>query len=189
MRSTLMLVVGSVLGAGILEAQSSPQPMTIEQITGAPFAQALATGGGTVAWVHNTRGVRNVWVATGAELKSRQLTSYTQDDGQEIEEVAVSPDGKTIFYVRGGDPNRRGEIPNPTSDRRRRWRSRQSGQRHRTGGLPAERSGRVYEVRASLDRAGVRAGRTHATVQSERASRRTGLVPRWKQTGVHQQPW
>lgn len=118
MRSTLMLVVGSVLGAGILEAQSSPQPVTIEQITGAPFAQALATGGGTVAWVHNTRGVRNVWVATGAELKSRQLTSYTQDDGQEIEEVAVSPDGKTIFYVRGGDPNRRGEIPNPTSDPR-----------------------------------------------------------------------
>ena len=105
-------VVAAALATGSARAQS----IAIEQITGAPFAQALVTNGGTVAWVHNTRGARNVWVATGAELKGRQLTSYTQDDGQEIEDVVVSPDGKTVFYVRGGDPNRRGEIPNPTSD-------------------------------------------------------------------------
>lgn len=112
MRNGWIGLMGVVLVAG----SSSAQSITIEQITGAPFAQALAVGGGTVAWVHNTRGVRNVWVASGADLKGRQLTSYSQDDGQEIDDVVVSPDGKAIFYVRGGDPNRRGEIPNPTSD-------------------------------------------------------------------------
>ncbi len=112
MTKWLIGLFGLVVTAGSSGAQS----ITIEQITGAPFAQSLAVGGGTVAWVHNTRGVRNVWAASGADLKARQLTAYTQDDGQEIDEVVVSPDGKVVFYVRGGDPNRRGEIPNPTSD-------------------------------------------------------------------------
>ena len=97
-----------------LAAQS--QRFTIEQVTGAPFAQSMTTAGGTLAWVHNTKGARNVWVATTPNLQGRQLTSYDQDDGQEIEEVEVSPDGKMVFYVRGGGANRRGEIPNPTSD-------------------------------------------------------------------------
>ncbi len=109
-------VIGGVIGVVLAAGAAGAQSIAIEQISSAPFAQALATGGGTIAWVHNTRGVRNLWVATGPGLTGRQLTAYSQDDGQEIEDVVVSPDGKVVFYVRGGDPNRRGEIPNPTSD-------------------------------------------------------------------------
>ncbi len=110
-----VVIVGvMLLWSGVAAAQG--RGWGIEQVTSAPFAQALATGGGTMAWVHSTKGVRNVWAATAPDFKGRQLTQYTQDDGQEIEEVTVSPDGKMVFYARGGAPNRRGEIPNPTSD-------------------------------------------------------------------------
>ena len=116
MRIKSWLVVAGLLCLGNSGAAAQSRGFGIEQVTSAPFAQALSTGGATIAWVHNTRGVRNVWAATGPEFRGRQLTAYTQDDGQEIEEVTVAPDGKTVFYVRGGAPNRRGEIPNPTSD-------------------------------------------------------------------------
>ena len=33
-----------------------------------------------------------------------------------ISGVAFSADGRTLYFVRGGGPNRAGEIPNPTSD-------------------------------------------------------------------------
>ena len=116
MRIGMRIVLGvwSVLGAG--EAAAQGRSFGIEQVTSAPFAQALTTGGGTIAWVHSTKGVRNVWAATAPDFRGRQLTAYTQDDGQEIEEATVSPDGKMVFYVRGGAPNHRGETPNPTSD-------------------------------------------------------------------------
>jgi dipeptidyl aminopeptidase/acylaminoacyl peptidase len=100
----------------VVATQSWAQSVSIEQLTAAPFAQSLATGGGTMAWAHNTKGVRNVWAATGPDYRGRQLTAFTEDDGQEIDDVAVSPDGRTVFFTRGGAANRRGEIPNPTSD-------------------------------------------------------------------------
>ena len=104
---------GMVLVAAVVQAQ-----VDIAKLTSAPFAQGLvnATAAPAMAWVHNTKGVRNVWIATGPDYRGRQLTSYAEDDGQEIEEVAIAPDGRTVFYVRGGGANRNGEIPNPTSD-------------------------------------------------------------------------
>ncbi|MFN0181450.1 MAG: S9 family peptidase [Gemmatimonadales bacterium] len=100
----------------VIATRGNAQTVSIEQLTAAPFAQSLATGGGTMAWAHNTKGVRNVWAATAPDYRGRQLTAFTEDDGQEIGDVAVSPDGRTVFFTRGGAANRRGEIPNPTSD-------------------------------------------------------------------------
>lgn len=118
MRLRTMVAVLSMAGmlAGPVSAQQTP--FSIDDVIAAPFAENLTSGGATIAWVHNTRGVRNVWVATGPQFTGRQLTRYTADDGQAIGNVVVSPDGKTVFYVRGGGPNRQGEIPNPTSDPR-----------------------------------------------------------------------
>ncbi len=69
-----------------------------------------------VAWVFNWRGQRNIWIAEGPDYKARQLTEYTQDDGQELGSLAFDSEGKIILYVRGGSANRAGEYPNPTSD-------------------------------------------------------------------------
>lgn len=111
--SALLLVSSTALP---LSAQA-PQ-VTLEKLMSAPFPSELTASpsGGWVAWVQNDRGVRNVWVAGPPEYRGRQVTSYARDDGQEIGSLGWTPDGSTLVYVRGGAPNRQGEVPNPTSD-------------------------------------------------------------------------
>jgi dipeptidyl aminopeptidase/acylaminoacyl peptidase len=106
-----------ILGTAI-PAAASAQQVTIEGLLSAPFPTELtaAPAGGTVAWVHNAQGVRNLWVAAPPEYRGRQLTRYTVDDGQELGGVTWTPDGRTLLFVRGGGANRQGEHPNPTSD-------------------------------------------------------------------------
>jgi len=100
----------------LLAAPASAQSFTIEQVLSVPFPTDLtASKSGAFAWVFNTRGVRNVWLAEPAGYKARQLTSYAIDDGQEIGGLGFTGDG-AILYVRGGAPNRSGELPNPNSD-------------------------------------------------------------------------
>ena len=93
------------------------QQVTLEALLAAPFPSEIvaAPTGDRVAWVQNTRGSRNVWSATAPEFVPRQLTTYSGDDGQDITTLTWTHDGKSVLYVRGGGPNRAGEIPNPTS--------------------------------------------------------------------------
>ena len=45
---------------------------------------------------------------------SKQLTSYDQDDGQEMYQIAWTPDAEHLIYVRGGDSEFPGRPdPNP----------------------------------------------------------------------------
>ncbi len=74
-----------------------------------------APSGGKVAWLMKERGANNLWVAAAPDFKGRRLTSITEDDGQEIGEVAWTADGKSIVYVRGGDLETNGDNPNPES--------------------------------------------------------------------------
>src|SRR6266550_736380 len=98
-------------------ARASPRSFTIEQALSAPFPDELvaAPAGGALAWVWNAQGVRNIWIAAGPDYQSRAVTSYKEDDGQEIGELAWTPDARALVYVRGGDANARGEYPNPLS--------------------------------------------------------------------------
>ncbi|MEM6632749.1 MAG: prolyl oligopeptidase family serine peptidase [Bacteroidota bacterium] len=66
-----------------------------------------------VAWVFNERGIRNIWVAEAPDYVGKPLTQFTEDDGQEISNLQFSQDGTRILFIRGGAPNRQGEIPNP----------------------------------------------------------------------------
>ncbi len=90
---------------------------TIDQYLYAPFSSALtaAPSGGKVAWLMKERGANNLWVAAAPDFKGRRLTSITEDDGQDIGEVAWTADGKSIVYVRGGDLETNGDNPNPES--------------------------------------------------------------------------
>jgi hypothetical protein len=111
MRATVIAV------AMCLPLLVSAQP-TIQQIDGAPFAATMvaAPAANAVAFVLNARGVRNIWVTDSTRTGARMVTAFTQDDGQDITSLAFSNDGRTLYFVRGGGPNRAGEIPNPTSD-------------------------------------------------------------------------
>ncbi len=68
-----------------------------------PSELAASPNGSGVAWVQNELGVRNVWMADATGGGARQLTRYTEDDGQEITHLAFSRDGQYLVFVRGGD--------------------------------------------------------------------------------------
>src|SRR5215831_19334189 len=91
---------------------------TIEQALSAPFCSQLraAPKGEEVAWVANIGGRRNLWVALlGSDNSVKQVTSYKDDDGQEISDVEWMPNGKSLVYVRGGDTEGLNfAVPNPS---------------------------------------------------------------------------
>ncbi len=110
-------ILALLLFTSIVVAQTqSDKTFTIEQAMSAPFPSSLVTSsGGKLAWVQNAKGVRNIWVAEPPDYKSRQLTSYSEDDGEELGELVWTPDGHSIIYTRGGDQESFGENPNPRS--------------------------------------------------------------------------
>ncbi|MCB0637287.1 MAG: S9 family peptidase [Lewinella sp.] len=97
--------------AGQLVAQA---PVSLEALMSAGFPSNLVISptSNRVAWVENKEGVRNIFTyVAGGEV--RQLTDYTEDDGQALSELILTPGDGALLFVRGGAPNRRGEIPNP----------------------------------------------------------------------------
>jgi len=105
----------ALLAPAALPAQQST--FTVEQVMSAPFPDELtaAPAGGSVAWVFNTRGARNIWVAAPPDYAGRAVTAYADDDGQEVGDLRWTPDTRAIVFVRGGGPNEKGEYPNPRS--------------------------------------------------------------------------
>jgi dipeptidyl aminopeptidase/acylaminoacyl peptidase len=111
------------LGAKVSDtstAKLTSEPFSIEQVLSFSFPETTsliaAPKGDRVAWVSNTLGRRNVWGAEAPDWNARQITHYAADDGQEITDLDFSSDGALIAYVRGGDKNREGELPDPASD-------------------------------------------------------------------------
>ena len=113
-----ILILSSLIFTLLLPIGLHAQSYTLEDILSTPFPSSLTAAPNLdrVAWVFDSRGLRNIWVAEGPDYKARQLTNYDKDDGQELGELSFSPDGSVIVYVRGGSANRQGEYPNPTSN-------------------------------------------------------------------------
>src|SRR5882672_10475221 len=102
----------------LVTAGLEAQTFTLEQVMSAPFPSELTTSkkGDKIAWAFDAEGKRNVWIAEAPAFAARQLTHYNNDDGQELTDLLFSPNGNLIAYVRGGDANQAGEVPNPASD-------------------------------------------------------------------------
>ena len=94
------------------------QSFTLEQVLSAPFPSDLtaAKSAPRIAWVLDENGKRNIYVAEAPDFKARRLTSYMEEDGQELSALQFSADANTIVYTRGGGKNRTGQSPNPTSN-------------------------------------------------------------------------
>src|SRR5437773_11522134 len=94
------------------------QSFSLEQVMSSPFPSELVVSkrGDKIAWAFDAEGKRNIWIAEAPAFKARQLTHYNNDDGQELTDLLFSPNGNLVAYVRGGDANQAGEVPNPTSD-------------------------------------------------------------------------
>ena len=93
-------------------------PLTLEQVLSAPFPADLVASktGGRVAWTFDSEGRRNIWVADGPALGTRQITKYDIDDGQELSDLHFSSSGNAIVYIRGEGKNPAGQSPNPVSN-------------------------------------------------------------------------
>jgi dipeptidyl aminopeptidase/acylaminoacyl peptidase len=101
-------------------APAQQKPFTVGQALSAPFTSGLiaAPAKGRLAWEANIDGRRNLWVAEpatdGKGYVSRPITHYTEDDGQEIDNAAWTPDAASIVYVRGDSvPGETHPVPNP----------------------------------------------------------------------------
>jgi dipeptidyl aminopeptidase/acylaminoacyl peptidase len=108
------LAAGLLLPVTILFSQT----VTLDQLLSAPFPSELtaAPTGAHLAWIQNAKGVRNIWIASPPDYVAKAITSYSEDDGQELAQLVWLPDASAIVFVRGGAANSRGELPNPTSD-------------------------------------------------------------------------
>jgi len=91
---------------------------TIEQVLSSPFPSELvaAEHASRIAWVFNSKGARNVWIADGPNFSAKQATHYTADDGTPIASLRITPDGRTVVFVRGSETNEAGRVAAPTND-------------------------------------------------------------------------
>ncbi|HSP68696.1 MAG TPA: hypothetical protein VLN48_13275, partial [Bryobacteraceae bacterium] len=114
MSKSAVLCLISLVGTGSALAADSVVT-SIDRYLKQPFASELSAppSGGKVAWILDERGARNIWVAAAPDYKGRRLTSYTEDDGQDLGEISWSADGRFLVYARGGDLETNGDIPNP----------------------------------------------------------------------------
>ena len=108
MRALMVLILTAILAfAASLCLATSGQTgsFTIERVTSYPYPLELVASpsGSRLAWVFNEKGVRNIWAAEGPDFKARRLTSYKDDDGQELTNLSFAHDGNSIVFVRGGD--------------------------------------------------------------------------------------
>ncbi len=94
-------------------AQDS-KPFTLQQILSAPYANQLTAApvGGLFAWVEDAEGRHNLWVG-GKDVPARELTHNTEDDGQDIRQLAWSPDARFIAYTYGAESGADGKPANP----------------------------------------------------------------------------
>jgi len=114
-----VIVWGLVALASVAGMPAQSQSFTLQQALSAPFASDLVASPrlGRLAWVENQQGRRNLWMAKpdgSGRYVSMRLTSYDQDNGQEVYQIAWTPDGEQLLYVRGGDSEFLGKPdPNP----------------------------------------------------------------------------
>ncbi len=114
--SRYVLTIAAALCAALpVGAQSKP---TIAQYIGTsePLEVVSAAKTDRIAWIAYDRGMRNVYTAAAPDFKTVRLTNFMEDNGVDLTEVALSADGSTAVFVRGGAANRQGWIADPGHD-------------------------------------------------------------------------
>src|SRR5215470_9692652 len=114
----LLTVIAISESALMVPSSRAQQAFTLEQVLSAPFPSGLTAAKEVprIAWILDEQGKRNIFVAEAPDFKTRRLTNYLEEDGQELSGLQFSADGNTIVYTRGEGKNHAGQSPNPTSN-------------------------------------------------------------------------
>ncbi len=101
MKKSLLLLLLVFLS----KVPSIAQSFKMEDIISYPLASELTScaSGSKIAWTYNDQGKRNIYVAEGPEFKPRKLTSFDEDNGQQLSSISISTDGKWVVFVKGGE--------------------------------------------------------------------------------------
>lgn len=96
----------TILLAAIAGAAASAAPAAAPELE--PFLSYTFVGelkapesGDRIGWMELHKGVRSIWFARAPDYAPRELASTKVDDGQDLSELAFSPDGRTFAWVRG----------------------------------------------------------------------------------------
>jgi len=113
LKSAVALVALIFVSQGPLSAQTKP---TVAQFLSpaSPLTLVSAHKVDRVAWMAYDRGMRNVYTAAAPSFAAVRLTSFLEDDGEDLTDVNISDDGTVIVFVRGSAPNRFGWVANPS---------------------------------------------------------------------------
>lgn len=89
---------------------------TMAAVLSAPFIYppVPSADGRSLAYVTRETTDRNIYFWRVGE-PVRRIVNYPGDDGQDLEDLAVSPAGGAVAYVRGDRLNGQGDAPNPAS--------------------------------------------------------------------------
>jgi dipeptidyl aminopeptidase/acylaminoacyl peptidase len=107
-----------LFAVSLREEAQAVETFTLEQVLSSPFPADLvaARDEGAFAWTQNDRGRRSLWVARAPDYRAQAVFRDESDQGQELTQLSFGPRAAHVVFVRGGGPNRAGEIPNPVSD-------------------------------------------------------------------------
>lgn len=108
----------ALLAVGPASASEPAKRDPLEAALALPVASELvgARDAPRFAWVESAAGIRSLWFAERGQT-ARTLIVAAEDDGQPLYDLALSPDGARLAFVRGGDPEARDEpLPNAASD-------------------------------------------------------------------------
>ncbi len=97
------LMLAAIAGMSITLPVVAQSPAPLEAFLSYTFVGELAapTAGDRIAWTELYQGRRNIWYATAPDFRPRRLTNGTTDDGQELSDLAFSPDGRVLAWTHG----------------------------------------------------------------------------------------
>ncbi len=99
------LLILSVIIFQLLVIFNTNAQFSIRDIKSYVFPSELISSadGKKIALAMNEEGVRNIYVGEAPTFKLRKLTSFQQDNGQEITSISISSNGKWVVFVLGGE--------------------------------------------------------------------------------------
>jgi dipeptidyl aminopeptidase/acylaminoacyl peptidase len=113
----MVLLFAALILQALCASPAIAAGFSLEQVMSSPFPSNLvaASHSSRVAWVFDAKGSRNIWIADAPNFVAHQVTHFSGDDGQPLASLRITPDGRTLVFVKGSETNESGRVADPIS--------------------------------------------------------------------------